>query len=222
MSQDPYNKSDNKLPRFNNKPTGGENPKKGPKFSIYWVYAIIFAVLIGFNFFGPLSTNIAKTNPNAFKEMLKEGDVEKFIIVSNKNMVRVYLEKDKIAKYNENAERGVTGKINQEGPHLYFKITGEGFQEEIRDFYAANPNVEEVLYEVEQERDWFSGILNLLLPVLLFIALWILLMRKMGGGAGSGGGPGGIFNIGKSKATLFDKGTKVNITFKDVAGLDEA
>lgn len=222
MSQDPYNKSDNKLPRFNNKPTGGEPPKKGPKFSIYWVYAIIFAVLIGFNFFGPLSTNIAKTNPNAFKEMLVEGDVEKFIIVSNKNMVRVYLEKDKIAKYNENVERGVTGKINQEGPHLYFKITGEDFQREIREFYEANPNVEQVLYEVEQERDWFSGILNLLLPVLLFIALWILLMRKMGGGAGSGGGPGGIFNIGKSKATLFDKGTKVNITFKDVAGLDEA
>ena len=223
MSQDPYNKTDNKLPRFNNKPnSGGENPKKGPKFSIYWVYAIIFAVLIGFNFFGPLSSNIAKTNPNAFKEMLAEGDVEKFIIVSNKNMVRVYLKKDKIAKYSDNTERGVTGKINQEGPHLYFKITGEGFKEEINEFYAANPNIKEVLYEVEQERDWFSGILNLLLPVLLFIALWILLMRKMGGGAGSGGGPGGIFNIGKSKATLFDKGTKVNITFKDVAGLDEA
>src|SRR5690606_17299573 len=217
MSQDPYNKTDNKLPRFNNKPnSGGENPKKGPKFSIYWVYAIIFAVLIGFNFFGPLSSNIAKTNPNAFKEMLAEGDVEKFIIVSNKNMVRVYLKKDKIAKYSDNTERGVTGKINQEGPHLYFKITGEGFKEEINEFYAANPNIKEVLYEVEQERDWFSGILNLLLPVLLFIALWILLMRKMGGGAGSGGGPGGIFNIGKSKATLFDKGTKVNITFKDV------
>ncbi len=61
-----------------------------------------------------------------------------------------------------------------------------------------------------------------LLPILIFIGLWILLMRKMGGGAGGGGGPGGIFNIGKSKATLFDKGTKVNITFADVAGLDEA
>jgi cell division protease FtsH len=68
----------------------------------------------------------------------------------------------------------------------------------------------------------FGGALQFLLPILLFVGLWILLMRKMSGGAGGGGGPGGIFNIGKSKATLFDKGTKVSITFADVAGLDEA
>ena len=76
-------------------------------------------------------------------------------------------------------------------------------------------------YDVDQEKDWFGG-LSVFIARILFIALWILLMRKMGGGAGGGGGPGGIFNIGKSKATLFDKGTKVNITFADVAGLDEA
>jgi cell division protease FtsH len=76
--------------------------------------------------------------------------------------------------------------------------------------------------DVENETNWFSPILQTLLPILIFIGLWILLMRKMGGGAGAGGGPGGIFNIGKSKATLFDKGTRVNITFADVAGLDEA
>jgi len=81
---------------------------------------------------------------------------------------------------------------------------------------------QQVPYDVDQERDWFGGALQFLLPLLLFIALWILLMRKMGGSAGGGGGPGGIFNIGKSRATLFDKGTKVNITFADVAGLDEA
>ncbi len=56
----------------------------------------------------------------------------------------------------------------------------------------------------------------------MIVLIWIMLMRKMGGGAGGGSGPGGIFNIGKSRATLFDKGTKVNITFADVAGLDEA
>jgi cell division protease FtsH len=81
---------------------------------------------------------------------------------------------------------------------------------------------QQVPYDVDQERDWFGGALQFLLPLLLFIALWVLLMRKMGGGAGGGGGPGGIFNIGKSKATLFDKGAKVSITFADVAGLDEA
>jgi len=91
------------------------------------------------------------------------------------------------------------------------------------DFYTQNkiPLNDQIGAPVEKERDWFSGAFQLLLPVGLFILLWILLMRKMGGGGGSGG-PGGIFNIGKSKATLFDKGTKVNITFADVAGLDEA
>ena len=223
MSQDPYNKSDNKLPRFNSRPPGdNNNPKKGPKFSIYWVYAIIFAVLIGFNLFGPLSSNTAKTNPTKFKEMLTNGDVEKYVVVSNRNMVRVFLKKGSIEKYRESSKAGIEGKIPEEGPQLYFKITGEDFQRELREFYEKNPNIAQVPYEVDQERDWFSGILNLILPVLLFIALWVLLMRKMGGGGGSGGGPGGIFNIGKSKATLFDKGTKVNITFTDVAGLDEA
>jgi cell division protease FtsH len=90
------------------------------------------------------------------------------------------------------------------------------------EFYKENPGVVKIASDVENERDWLGGALQFLLPILLFIGLWILLMRKMSGGAGGGGGPGGIFNIGKSKATLFDKGTKVNITFADVAGLDEA
>ncbi|HCL83385.1 MAG TPA: AAA family ATPase, partial [Chitinophagaceae bacterium] len=72
-----------------------------------------------------------------------------------------------------------------------------------------------------QEGDWIPGLLQIALPILIILLIWVMLMRKMGGQGGSGG-PGGIFNIGKSKATLFDKGTRVNITFNDVAGLDEA
>ena len=75
----------------------------------------------------------------------------------------------------------------------------------------------------DSENDLFSRIISGILPFLLLIVVWILLMRKMGGGSGGSGGPGGIFNVGKSKATLFEKGgTKVNITFADVAGLEEA
>jgi cell division protease FtsH len=91
----------------------------------------------------------------------------------------------------------------------------------MRDFYRQNPAIANV-GTAANDTNWFSPLLQTLLPILIFIGLWVLLMRKMGGGAGGGGGPGGIFNIGKSKATLFDKGTKVNITFADVAGLDEA
>jgi len=97
----------------------------------------------------------------------------------------------------------------------------ESFKDDMRDFYNKNPQLPKVEAS-DTETNWFSPVLQTILPILIFIGLWILLMRKMGGGAGGGGGPGGIFNIGKSRATLFDKGTRVNITFADVAGLDEA
>lgn len=230
MSQDPYNQENkSKLPKFTNRTNGNGNgnndntPRKGPRFSIYWVYAIIFAIILGFQFFGPFSATSPKTTPFDFKRMVASGDVDKYTIITNRNIARVYIKADSLYKYqNANKDKEVASKLSTEGPHLYFKITGEDFQKEMREFYAANPAVKQVPYEVDSERDWFSPILSTLLPILIFIALWVLLMRKMGGGAGAGGGPGGIFNIGKSKATLFDKGTKVNITFADVAGLDEA
>ncbi len=225
MSQEPYNKNErSNLPRFNNRPTGDDNnPRKGPRFSIYWVYAIIFAVLIGFQLFSPFSSSTAKTTPNEFKEMVLKGDVQKYTIISNRNIVRVYLKSSSIDKYRDKLKTGFNGKVNTEGPQFYFKYSGD-FEKQMADFYVQS-NIafnNQVPYDVDQERDWFGGALQFLLPLLLFIALWVLLMRKMGGSAGSGGGPGGIFNIGKSRATLFDKGTKVNITFADVAGLDEA
>lgn len=227
MSQDSpnYNKEDRRPPRFPNRPGGedpGQGPKKGPRFSIYWIYAIIFAVLIGFQLFGPFSPNMAKINELEFKNMVANGEVEKYVIVDNRKTVKVYLTPTGRKKY-EKKLKDVSGKVVEKGPHMTFKITsGDTFKKGIDDFYKDNPAIAKAPFEVENERDWFGGVIQFLLPVLLFIGLWILLMRKMGGGAGGGGGPGGIFNIGKSKATLFDKGTKVTITFADVAGLDEA
>ena len=226
MSQEPLKKDDRqKLPKFNNNPSGDDKdaPRKGPRFSIYWVYAIIFAVLIGFQLFpGSFTSTMAKTTPNDFKQMVSAGDVLKYVIVSNRNVVRVFLKPESLPKYQEALKNGASGKVNDDGPQMSFKITGEDFQKDMREFYDKNSDLKQVDYEVDQEKDWLLPILNTLLPVLLFIALFVLFMRKMGGGAAGGGGPGGIFNIGKSKATLFDKGTKVNITFADVAGLDEA
>lgn len=210
------------MPRFNNRPTGDDNtPRKGPRFSIYWVYAIIFAVLIGFQFFN-FSNNLTQIDQGKFEQMLRDGDVKNYIVVSNRSKVNVTLKSDRISKYQSTLKKSLSGKIDTDGPHMFFKIvSGDSFNDDMREFFKTNPTLE-VPRDVSAERDWFGGALQLLLPVLLFIALWILLMRKMGGGGGSGGGPGGIFNIGKSRATLFDKGTKVSITFADVAGLDEA
>lgn len=221
MPQEPY-KNDNKpkLPKFSNR-TGsneGENPRKGPKFSIYWIYAVIFAVLIGFQLFGPFTPTTPQIDQSQFEQMLKAGDIEKYTIVSNRNIVRVKLKDEALPKYE-----GILGKnLKPSEENAIFKIASvESFKDDERDFYKNNPQVKKVGTS-SSETNWFSPILQTLLPVLIFIGLWVLLMRKMGGGAGGGGGPGGIFNIGKSKATLFDKGTRVNITFADVAGLDEA
>jgi cell division protease FtsH len=91
----------------------------------------------------------------------------------------------------------------------------------MNDFYAKNPGVYQVPDSPDDEGELLGQLVSTLLPILLIGFLFVMMMRKVGG-PGSGGGPGGIFNIGKSKATLFEKGTKVNINFGDVAGLDEA
>lgn len=222
MPQDQY-KNDRKLPKFSNRPPGGngENPKKGPRFSIYWVYAIIFTVLIGFQLMGPFNTNSKQVTQESFEQMLTANDVKEYVIVSNRNVVRITLNREALPKYQEVLGKSAEAN-NEEGPHAFFKIASvESFKDDMREYYRDHPGVKKV-EKADAETNWFSPILQTLLPILIFIGLWILLMRKMGGGAGGGGGPGGIFNIGKSKATLFDKGTKVNITFADVAGLDEA
>src|SRR5690606_36822124 len=113
----------------------------------------------------------------------------------------------------------VATELNQ--PQLTFSIIdGKTFAAELSEFYTKNPQVKEINRSVDSEGEGITQILNFILPFLLIGLLFIMMMRKMG--PSSGGGPGGIFNIGKSKATLFDKGTRVNINFGDVAGLDEA
>ena len=226
MSQEPR-RDDNRPPRFGGRPPGGGDdpnqvPKKGPRFSIYWIYAIIFAVLIGFQFANPFTPNMKEIDQDTFTEVLKKGDILKYTVISNRSKVKVTLKPESLPAYEKDLKAGVSGKISKEGPHMYFTIvSGDSFQDDMRKFYSENPTVKNV-GKAGSEKDWFGGIIQFLLPVLLFVGLWILLMRKMGGSSGGGGGPGGIFSIGKSKATLFDKGTRVNITFADVAGLDEA
>jgi AFG3 family protein len=223
MSQDPYKNDNKKLPKFSPRPTGGgdENtPRKGPRFSIYWLYAIIFAVLIGIQFFSPFSTSNAQIDQTTFEQMLRENDVAEYTVISNRNVVKVNLKKEAVTEWAQKLKK--TLSTDEQGPHASFKIASvESFKDDMREFYKVNPTLPR-LGRADTETNIWSPILQTLLPILIFIGLWILLMRKMGGGAGAGGGPGGIFNIGKSKATLFDKGTRVNITFADVAGLDEA
>ena len=104
MSQEPMsNRNEKGGPRFGNRPNSeepGQSPRKGPKFSIYWIYAIIFAVLIGFNFFN-FSSNTASVDQGYFQQMLKAGDVEKYVVISNRNLVKIYIKKSSLAKYSD-------------------------------------------------------------------------------------------------------------------------
>ena len=223
MSQEQPKREEKQFPRF--QPNRDDNNRKGPKFSIYWIYAIIFITLIGFVMYGPFAKRPTPINVGMFKTMLLNHHIEEYEEITNKNIVRVTIKKDSLKYYTNLLPKNMTGQVDDRPPQFSFEIN-DRFRDEILDFKKENPayftSVEDDPYESRKEKDWFSGILNFLLPVLLFIAIWVMLMRKMSGGAGSGGGPGGIFNIGKSKATLFDKGTKVSVTFADVAGLDEA
>jgi len=214
-------------------PSSSNSPRKAPQFNIYWLYTIILALLIGSSLLGPLSPNMAKINELEFKNMITRGEVDRYTIVDNRKLVKVYLT-EQGRKANEKLIKEASGgTIDEKGPHMAFKITGaDVFKKSMDDLYRDNKEkkneagdkvvIREIAYDVETERDWFGGILQFILPILAFAAVWILIMRKMGGGAGGGPGGGGIFSIGKSKATLFNKGTRVNITFADVAGLDEA
>ncbi len=224
MSQDEYKKEDRNFPRLKPRQGGEEPPRKGPKFNIYWVYGIIAAVLLGLQFFGSFSADIKPISELEFKNnMLAKGDVAKMVSVTNKDLVRVYIKADSLSKpyYKDKLSKNWNVQTNK-GPQFQFNVTNfESFEKRLADFYNET-GIKEVPNEAAPESDWFAPLLQFLLPLLIFIGLWVLLMRKMGGGAGGGSGPGGIFNIGKSKAQLFEKGTKVNITFSDVAGLDEA
>ncbi len=211
---------------------GNKTPKKTPKFSIYWVYAIIGAVLVGQLIFNVGSPETITTDFLTFKDqMVLKGDVVKItkVDVIDEKIVRVYLNADSLTRpfYQEIFKKFPKSvdvkKAAKEGKPLFeFGVKDwRSFEDDLKAFTTKN-NIAEVKAVVgKSEGGMWGPIANIVLTLLLMAGFWMLMMRKMGGGAG-GGGAGGIFNIGKSKATLFDKGAKVNINFGDVAGLDEA
>ncbi|MEP6615195.1 MAG: ATP-dependent zinc metalloprotease FtsH [Ginsengibacter sp.] len=226
MAQEDYKKTQRKI-NSNNIPGPDDDQKKRPKLSIYWIYGLIFAAIVGYNLFKQSSTAGVETNIEAFKQMAKEGDVNEIKIIRNKKIVRVSISKDSISKkplfYNEILKKTQYDAINKlEPPQVYFTIGDDkNFTEQMENFRKENGNLKSFSTTYDEEGELFGQIISTLLPILLIGLLFIMMMRKVGG-SGSGGGPGGIFNIGKSKAQLFDKGTRVNINFGDVAGLDEA
>ncbi|RXK59840.1 ATP-dependent zinc metalloprotease FtsH [Lacibacter luteus] len=216
------------LNQGNNPENNGEkgDGRKPFRFNIYWLYALIAAVLIGFNLFKGITPASVETSQTVFEDsMLMRGYVKELKVIRNKGEVRVTLKPE---AFNDPAiAKKFSGKSKLDktkGPHLYFSIADvKSFSERINklvDDHAAVTG--KPIIDYDEEENWLSPLISLLLPILVLIGLWVLLMRKMNSGGGAGPGGGGIFNIGKSRAQLFEKGTKVNVTFQDVAGLDEA
>ncbi|OSZ79511.1 AAA family ATPase [Chitinophagaceae bacterium IBVUCB1] len=197
----------------------GKAPRKGPRFNIYWVYGIMVLILLGLQIFGSnLSTGTQAIGFQDFKrDYLDKGIVEEVVIV-NKSEAEVYVKQN-----TPSTDKKSPFASRSREPKVRFTIGSvEQFEDNLREAQANVPEGQRVRVKYEDRVSFFREIGGFLIPALLMIAVWFLIMRKMSGGAGGGGGTGGIFNIGKSKAQLFEKGTRVNITFNDVAGLDEA
>lgn len=216
---------EDKQPKIPFTNSGDDKPsRKTPKFNIYWIYGLIFAVLLASTFLKN-NPDITKVTEQEFKDyMLAKGDVTKIELVRNKDLVRVYINSDSVGKefYVTKFKEKLDASKVKGVPLFQFNIVDwKVFYENLDIFYKTHPNISQVSIDPTDDTDFFGPISSYVVSIVIFVGIWLLLMRKMGGG-GPGGGAGGIFNIGKSKATLFDKGAKVNINFGDVAGLDEA
>ena len=197
-------------------------PPKGKKrFNWYWIYGAAILAFLAANFINLDSTKqISKKE--FMQEMLLKKQVERVDII-NEKQVDVYI-KDEVLDTDQHKDvrsRRFGGRNT--GPHYEFEVTDANeFEKEITATQRDNGFTEQELIAVHPKtvRDWFGTALSWLLPIGLLVLFWIFIMRRMSAGVGGAGGQ--IFNIGKSKASLYDKNTKVNVTFDDVAGLEEA
>jgi len=201
-----------------------EEKKPNPtKFNIYWLYGAVIFALLGMSLFGGNSNwqTASKTNISNFEKFLEAGDISEVIVIRNKSSVRVTLTPEALEK-NEHKTVPSTNFLGQEntaGPHYQFEVGSlELFEEKLEQ--ARSNGVNFRLEFITVENRWMDALIGFL-PIIIIIGVWIFLMRRMSGG-GAGGAGGQIFNIGKSKAKLFDKNTDVKVNFNDVAGLEGA
>lgn len=188
--------------------------KFSPWMSIVLVLGIFFTISIvtqGLDLSNPAPTTLSK-----FYQYLDKSQVDK--VVFNNTKATVFLKKTALTdKAHEKVKNDVLGKLNTKGPHYFFEIGDlKTFQENLQ---KASNEGKLSEYEKEPESMW-GELISLLLPIVILVGLWIFMMRRMSGGTGGGGGQ--IFNIGKSKAKLFDEKNDVRVTFENVAGLEGA
>lgn len=214
MNTDNNTNKEPKNPGEPNKPGGKKN-----RFNFYWIYGLILLGLLALQFFN--FDKIESVSQRQFEEMVVAGEVDQVVVINDK-LVEVFLTEDalKTEEHSKVGQRRFGGGANP-GPHYSFQIGDLGkFQtdlELIQEQLARDKRID-LLFKTRT--DWTGQVLSWVIPIGLLVLLWIFIMRRVSGGMG---GPGNqIFNVGKSKANLYDKNTQVNVTFSDVAGLEEA
>ncbi|HNQ67132.1 MAG TPA: ATP-dependent zinc metalloprotease FtsH [Bacteroidales bacterium] len=202
------------------KPKNQGNIPQAPKNRM-WIYIVLVGIFLVFTFvdFGGSSKEIGR---DVFeKELLPSNDIEKIVIV-NKDRVDIYIKPDRIVdeKYKDVSKSGPLSFTGNKGPHYYFKIGDvETFERQLAEAQINKDPEQKLTAQYNTQHNYMGEILSWILPIALLVGLWYLIFRKMGGG-GAGGNQ--IFNIGKSKAQIFDKERRVQVNFNDVAGLEEA
>ena len=192
-----------------------------PRFNPYWLYGMVILLLLSLSFFGEGSLqSTGKTNTSEFERYLNNGDIDK-VVIQNEKIARIFLKPEALEKSEHKAirKKNFLGQVNTQGPHYAFEFGDlKLFQEKLE--RAKTKNIQFNYEFVTIENKFFDVIISFL-PIIVIVLIWIFIMRRMSGNAGGGAG-GQIFNIGKSKAKLFDEKTDIKITFKDVAGLEGA
>ena len=188
------------------------------KFNFYWIYGIIFALLIGYQLLNSSDLASNKLTQNEFKEILNENDIDKILIV-NGDIAQLTIKsealntKEKYKKYKNPSVFGQSTPV-----YIYDFGDLQNFEKNLE---SAKGEFDLDFDKDNTTRTSFFDSFLVWLPFIFIIGLWIFFMRRMSGGGGGGAG-GQIFNIGKSKAKVFDENTKVRTSFKDVAGLEGA
>ena len=198
-------------------PIGSPNKRKAPGW-LFWFYIMLFLGL-GYMFLTSSGIEPIKKEWIEVKEnILPSGDIDKVVYVRNERRGEIYISKDSISKY----KNIFGGKEPKSGPHFYFlvsdKFDAEVELEAVRELQAEESKFDVV---VDEKHNYWGRALEWLMFPLLFILMWFLLFRPMRNNIGGGAG-GGIFNVGKSQAKLYEKEDHTKVTFKDVAGLEEA
>ncbi len=212
------NKENKKDGGFNFPPVGSNKTIKTPKFNGYWLYIILAIAIIGFQFINTQSEPVRTTWQEVKSKMLEKGDIAEISVIKNKGQANIFLKPDRIENYSQLKAKGF--KKSSRGPHFFFTTPPvESFSAELSDIQKNIPETSGTKVDYTDEYDGWGNIFSFLFPVALLIFIWIFFFRRMSKGPG---GPGGVFNVGKSQAKLFDKDTNTKVTFKDVAGLAEA